>query len=261
MLLFSTRILAGEVVFLEKPKELTYSLFFNNGIPEKHRKEYLRILSYALQFVASGHIENIQLINKTGPIQNYDFLIEITDSRHIETEIESLQGRGAYFSKLSDAFTMILEDHPTGPFIVRLFWDRLMFEHNGGTHKERADAFVRLVSALGHEIYGNVNNFKKMMTNNSPSMLTLTAPQSSKKYIEVQADLEIKAFSAGVHFLQNLITKFEKHIPEKTLNDLVAAHQREKEALHTWVQLLNKKNNVLSLMNTKISRCGTVFER
>lgn len=105
--------------------------------------------------------------------------------------------------------------------IVCLFADRLFFTPFG---QERKGAFSRLVVALAHEIYGNVQSFLEMPLENQ-ELMTPTLRQ----------DLEIRAFTRSVAFLEGL---FENplflRLPSKTQADLRALLPREQSMLQSW---------------------------
>lgn len=166
-----------------------------------------------------------------------DFIIEVTDSKKARIDIETHRAQGVILSSTADAYTIVLAEHPRGPFIVRLLWDRLTTVDVQGQAVERSDAFIRVVAALVHEIYGNVRSF-----NAKANLLLDPSHRYSDKYQKFdQAFFELRAFQAGIEALQRLSDLGKRiGLPEKMLGDIRSATLRETAALAGWQEYESK---------------------
>lgn len=180
------------------------------------------------------------LLNATAPAgasfsndtsKGYDFIIELTDSTRAAKDIAVHRAQGAILSSTADAYTLVLADHPRGPFLVRLFWDRLMTESQNGVLVERSDAYARLVAALGHEIFGNVRTFKAR----SKLLEDPVHRYSTKFQLSDQRQFEIAAFREGAKSLERVIEyTVELRLPDKMKADFRNSLERERLALRKW---------------------------
>lgn len=217
----------------------------------------LELLNHALNvIVAAAPAKFSAEASSKGP---FDFIIEVTDSVAAKKDIVTHRAQGAILNSTADAYTMVLADHPKGPFVVRLLWDKIAFETDKGKWVERPDAFVRMLAALGHEIYGNVRSF-------SERSKILLSPQHrySDKFVESdQIKFELAAFRAGTETLDRLINqaKSDPQFPEKTLKDLRAALKREHESLASWRKAALESGSAGSCRQLLGKELGTLLNK
>lgn len=188
----------------------------------------------------------------------YDFIIEVTDRKTVETKNKENAEIQSFNRDLNgDAYSFMFLDSPGAPIVVRVLWDEAMTEIKDGKRIERSDAFVRLVTLLGHEIYGNVMNFFIRRD-------LFESPQykfSKKKQKEEWLKSEVLAFKAGVDFITMMMDKLALHLSEKMKLDFQGAIKREKESLKYFESRLNAflgdSNNVVSFK--KSIRCKSFY--
>jgi len=126
----------------------------------------------------------------------------------------------------SDAFTFTVATREVPPELVtfifliadRLFWDPQ-------TGRQRADGFVRLLSALGHEVYGNLPDQLKLIPGKPPLAATF----------EERRKDEMVAFEAGIAFLERyLASDLWAGFSAETRSDIEKALERDQQAFQTW---------------------------
>ncbi len=168
-----------------------------------------------------------------------DFFIEVGTSAEFQGFISIAKSQGHLISPTADAFTALVEGPNRKPIIlVRLMWDRIMFAEENGLYSERPDAFSRLLTALGHEIYGNVRTFHSAI--------------SGSVRLSSQISSEIAAFRAGIDFIDRAIEKIgDDPALKKTAIDLQNARGRESRDLATW-QDLAKCTGLLSTPKSEL---------
>lgn len=188
-----------------------------------------------------------------------DFAIELTDQ---PVKFGPNSGFGDQANYRADAYSMIVDYEGKSLIVVKLVWPEIFYEKIDGQFKPRSDGFSRLVAALGHEVFGNVRNFKdKLAYYTSPDYVA--KPRDYKKEWRVS---EIKAFTGGVQFLQALLKARGESFQPKTTMDLLDALEREKAALDHYLKMdqeksgMNFLNQVLNnQMNPLIIKCEAVF--
>ena len=137
-------------------------------------------------------------------------------------ELNELTG----FPQTSDAFTTTGMT-PYFPGIifttVTLLVDKICFDPTSGAI--RKDAFVRMLTALAHEIYGNVPVHLEMPDNLIPEKPTLQERRAE----------EITAFLAGIAFLERYLkSELLNGLFPETRGQVEQALEREKEGLASW---------------------------
>lgn len=124
-------------------------------------------------------------------------------------------------SYLADAFTLTDPQVDTEEALVtyifllvdRIFWDE--------SSHQRPDAFVRLITAIGHELYGNL-----------PDHLKVRPRQVFDNSYETKQKDEITAHKGGVSFLNRLMkSELSEGLDTVQLEEALA---REKTALKEW---------------------------
>lgn len=217
------------------------------------------VLDNALGLVTATAEDKAVLVPAEG--QDFDFIIEVTDRRTIQKKYSSSEQLKQFTKNLQgDAYSIIIPEVPNSPVIVRVLWDEAMFISKNGRLQERPDAFARLVTLLGHEILGNVQNFLK----NRKLYESVQFRHSESFRQEAWMKSEVTAFSAGVDFLETLIAKFSNVLPDKMIRDFRAARVREQEALESWRQKQEQKQEQTQKMNVASLRtqysCAKLFE-
>jgi hypothetical protein len=122
-----------------------------------------------------------------------------------------------------DALTLapINTDAKTMAIIVVLLVDKIFYDDLG---QERQDGFAKLVLALAHEIYGNVQHF-----------LEFKIEGAKLQTMEDRINQELNAFQASLMFLCGLSGHSEfNSLPEKTRNDLLNLLPAETMAFRSW---------------------------
>lgn len=101
---------------------------------------------------------------------------------------------------------------------VFLLVDRIVWDEKP---EQRADGFVRMIAAIGHELYGNV-----------PAHLKYRPGQTFDNSYETKQKDEVVAHKAGVAFLNRLMAS--DHAKGLGLAHLQSALSRETEGLKAW---------------------------
>ncbi len=136
----------------------------------------------------------------------------------------------------SDAFTFTAATAGEGTELITFVFilvDRIFWSPTDG--KQHADAYIRLLTALGHEIYGNLPTHLKLKLGVRPEPATFEERQRE----------EIAAFKAGIAFLKRYQVSDAARAHKASF--LVSALERERASLETWVhpscprELLKKK--------------------
>lgn len=159
---------AGDVVsgFFGKKAEppsgqvLTFQVFLQPGY-----KEVLPELDGALLIL--NHIAPKGVSLEATSKDVHDFVLEVSDPMSPDFDLmphRAFEGVLQMQPKDAQSYSIVMEHAPNGPYVVRIFWDRIVNEVRGGRRVERADAFSRLVVALGREIYGSVLTLKRNQT-------------------------------------------------------------------------------------------------
>ncbi|MBY0372225.1 hypothetical protein K2X33_16205 [bacterium] len=118
----------------------------------------------------------------------------------------------------SDAFTITSEINGELITYVFLLVDRFALDEKG---KQRPDAFVRLVTALAHEVYGNVADQLKLKLGEPPIM------DAAMRIADEQ-----RAFTASIAFLKRYKrSRLSKIVDAEHLKQAIV---REEEALEFW---------------------------
>ncbi len=209
------------------------------------------LISVALGIAKAAAPRGITI--KEGNRENFDFIIEVTTS---EVSAQQQHAEIKRYSKINgDAFSILFSEIPDSPIVVRVLWDKAMFEMGpDGRWRERPDALTRLAVLLGHEIYGNVRYFKKNRHYlSSEEMLNDKAKQK-----KANLDSEINAFSEGVAFIKRVIENLSIHFTEKMQNDFGTALQREEAALANY---RNQNDWAKSKVTTLEVMCKAVLGR
>jgi hypothetical protein len=175
-------------------------------------------------------------LNLTGTNQeDFDFLIQISDRRSFEAQDKEVEELKKFTTEIKgDAYSIFFSDMPGSPVIVRVLWDEAMTEIKNGKRQERPDAFARLVTLLGHEIYGNVNNFISRRSFFESPQFMYSKEVQKQEYIKS----EVYAFTKGVDFLETLLSLAGPRLPEKLNHDFRNALLREKELLTSYQRKL-----------------------
>jgi hypothetical protein len=228
IILFAAQIASAKEfkIVMKAPEILNYGLSVD--LPELARKDAYDSLSAALDLANVAALENLILSNvpvdgiDNGLNRDLDVLVLVTTRQQAE-KILSTSAKGFFLSKDTDAFTMSLAKNERGPLVTFLFWDQLKFTEIDGKSLERADAFARITTALGRELFGNVIYLKRQMHQQK-----LISNKS------VVANQDVLALTAGVSFIENLMKTSEKELPANIIEDFKSALDREKETLATW---------------------------
>lgn len=197
-------------------EDLTYLIDFPDGMGGGSST-----LADALNLVESLPSRDLHVRISQPPEVTPDFFIEVGTSAGFQKFLHLAMSQGQYLSPTADAFTTIVE----GPskrsvILVRLMWDRIMLKKENGLLCEREDAFSRLLTALGHEIYGNVRTFHSAI--------------SGGEKLSSQIRSEVAAFQAGIDFIDRAIEKIGNDPAlKKTAIDLQNARGREAHGLAT----------------------------
>lgn len=214
----------------DKPRVLRFGVTF-----EPHLGEDPRILlSNALTIVSTIHADEYKFENVgEGP---FDFLIEITDRPTLLAKIQNSNSRIFKFANEinGDAFSAINPDRPGTPIVVFVLWDEAMYLTTSTGKRERHDAFTRLVTLLGHEIYGNVAYFMRTKKKFQSVRFRNSAMARNQEWIRS----EVNAFAAGVRFIETMISKYGDRIGWKFTQDLNAALEREKAQYEVFKERL-----------------------
>ena len=252
LILSATRAIAAEgenVVSISGKRaaeDLTYRVAFdpkNNVVRD--------ILGPALAVV--GAVAPAGFSMSVGGGDRPNFIIEVTDSKTINKDIEAHRAQGAILSSTADAYTLVLAEHPKGPFIVRLLWDKLTTEARNGQVFERPDAFIRVVAAVGHEIYGNVRTFHSREN----VLLDPSHRYSNKFQLLDQTSFELAAFQAGLDTLHKVLELGQqKGFSDKMLSDIRAAIIRETDALTGWLKEDSRLRAEAAKLHAPLERAG-----
>lgn len=154
-------------------------------------------------------------------LKNKTVVLLLTDSRDSFVADMSQTPGGA--QPTMDALTFGGKSRTSQEIVIGtlVLADRVFLDSKGN---ENPDALVRVVTALAHEFYGNVQELLEKDLNAPPAM-SLVA----------RRDSELRAFQAGIDFLERLMKNqiFDK-LPSKTQNNLRTSLVREKAGLASW---------------------------
>jgi hypothetical protein len=124
-----------------------------------------------------------------------------------------------------DAFTLapISIENKSMAILVVLLLDKIFYDGNG---REYENGFSRLILALAHEIYGNVQHF-----------LQLDIESARPQTMEDRVNLERRAFRASLLFLDG-VKESDKYssLPEGVRNGLLALLPAEVRAFESWLE-------------------------
>ena len=122
--------------------------------------------------------------------------------------------------KTGDAFTIAFGNQLHPNISLWLLADKVFYDEKG---QPRPDATIRALTALSHELYGNVQTYLESVENK-----TFEQPIDRKK-------TEIRAFSAGIHYLERMAASDDyKTFTPKVQNDIKTTIEREKKSLLSW---------------------------
>ncbi|MBN8536715.1 MAG: hypothetical protein J0M15_06655 [Deltaproteobacteria bacterium] len=223
---------------------------------EPHLQGIENILGPALALLNAALVEKLELQNKAGG--PYDFIIEVTNRKNVEIR-NSGDNRILYFNRgiQGDAYSLFYHDSPGSPIIVRVLWDEAMTEIKNGKSVERPDAFARLVTLLGHEIYGNVLNLRKKREILESSQIKYSETKQNEEWLKS----EVSAFRSGIEFISTLLKRLGPQLSVKMKSDFLAALEREKKSLSFYEDkldsLLGNSGSVIFL--SKINRCKLFY--
>jgi hypothetical protein len=124
----------------------------------------------------------------------------------------------------SDAATLLIAPVDLGEqieIVVFVFLDKMFYDDLG---KERPDGLTRLVTALAHELYGNVTFYLRM-----------SQEEVEKPSPDLRVKMQINASQVGVDFLERTI-KTLGNTPQsaKIVFDMRQALKREQLELKQW---------------------------
>ena len=194
-----------------------------DDLPEEQRADWLSALSDALGWITNLAPEGNHLFHWTGDravlAKKHDVSIYLSTS----AKVAAMPVVGPMVIPGSDAGTLSLQNATEAHIYTYLYVDRLLASVTGEPHP---DVFARLIAALGHEIYGNVQrelerDFDVPMR---PTRLS-------------RAEGEVRAFGAGVAFLERAVAfaiANPEFVDETLAGQLVDALNREKRALAGW---------------------------
>lgn len=202
---------------------LTVNTSFEADIPVHQRRQLRDLLHTALQFVQmfppQGYDNNLFQWSADRQVLNGKTLSMVFTTSQNQT-ISPIIGRS---DPGMDGFTMVPMNQIEGTtkIMVILLADRLFYDFFG---RERPNGFSRLILALAHEIYGNVQHFLEFD-------VSTAEPQTLKdRFLQ-----ERKAFTASLMFLGGL-KDHERFatLPEKIREDLMNLLPSEIRAFRSW---------------------------
>ena len=216
--------------------DLEWGPNFDNGTQEA-KGSYLGALNAALGIVKSCQPSEDNLFNWKGNravLKNKTFEIYYTDSDDGYLTKKVTEAKTT-ITKSTDALTLFLtpKDKTTTNIFLCILSDRIFFDEN---NKERVDGIARLTVALGHEIYGNTQMY-----------LEYDLSTASTKALPSRKQSEIKAFTAGINFINRVLYSFKNgalsKIPnkDKLVGDFTAALNREQASLEQWKKVADVK--------------------
>lgn len=135
---------------------------------------------------------------------------------------------GRSLSVDGDAGTLLLGEPGNVQVLVFLFVDRIFYDFGG--FFERPDGYTRLLVALAHETYGNVQQFLE---------LDLTKVET-KQSLRHRFEMEIGAFRAGIRFVE----AFQALLRKRPMDGRLPTHMqwaldRERLGLAVWQRRLD----------------------
>jgi hypothetical protein len=143
--------------------------------------------------------------------------------------VKSLPQVGQSIYPGSDAGTLMMGNHGDIRIYVFLFVDNIFYDFGGLL--ERPDGLARLFVAMAHETYGNVQHFLEMDATKVPGRPTEL----------MRAEQEIRAFQAGLDFIDRLLAQFQATPPGGNLpRHLGWARVREESARDQWAKRANE---------------------
>ena len=156
----------------------------------------------------------------------FSFSIEALGNPTLSNYVQSSDG---------DAFSIVAYDNNNKASIHSfILMDRILFKDKDFT-QEYPDAQVRLITALGHEIYGNLLSFSEQLQNNMPSESIQNSFYQSNKHLFA----EVNAFTKGVEFLNLVLKQKNIELPSFIREQTEQALKREQSVLNRYLQRLN----------------------
>lgn len=179
---------------------------------------------FQIVMVAGEDFATLKVANNS----DLDFIVQFTDRRTVQNQFKDAPELLKLSNNLvGDAYSFMLSDKPGSPVIVHVLVDEAAYQVHNGRRFERPDAFARFVTLLAHEIYGNVIGF-----NNKRKLIESQQFQHSEQLRRQEwLKSEVGAFTAGVKFLEVLISKFGPKLGPKLTADFGNALVREKKNL------------------------------
>lgn len=233
------------------------TLKFAVGVDPKLKKVTDGIIDSAIALVTAVGSERVKLIRVEPEIA--DFYIEVTDRTAALKASEKNPKLWNFTNGLNgDAYTVYLTDGAKSVISVRVLFDEAAYLKVDGKFIPRDDAFARIVTLLGHEIYGNVLNFITHGPNYDISSSLVSQKEAQRQNLET----EINAFATGVEFLNLLISKFGKVLPAKLTTDFSRALEREEGLLtqyHAEIEKLRASDLQTVNQRRVVRSCHTVF--
>lgn len=252
LILFSVGATAGEISSM--PARQKSTLKFTISVEPKFQKVLEGILNPAFQLVMAVGSEHTTIA--AGNDQNSDFVVLFTDREAVQELTKMVPEVYRFVRGLhGDAFSFMLPEDPLERVYVIVLVDDAMYENQHGHRVERPGAFSRLVTLLGHEIYGNVASFKK----HSAAVRSSQFQYSERFRANESLKSEVRAFTASVKFLETLLAKFEKMLPATTVNSFREALVRERDLLKMY-QVRAEVDLGFGTVTALPSRCEVVFK-
>ena len=207
----------------DKPA-LQVSVSYENDLGPELRQQLTEIVPTAVNFVGQfppkGYDNNLfQWIADREILKGKSLSLVVTTSKN-PTLAPLIANSG---SSNMDSFTMspINFTDKTMAIIVVLLADKIFYD---GAGREARGGFSRLVLALAHEIYGNVQHFLEFNIEN-------VQPQTRESRINQQK----KSYQASIMFLGGVIEseKFPT-LPPRVRDGLLSLLPKEIEGLRSW---------------------------
>lgn len=201
---------------------LPYGVSFGGDVPEEEHEAWMSAADSALGWVKNLAPEGDHLFHWKGPRAPLQHKRDATFHFTALKEAQKIPGLGSHILDGSDAGTFTHEDGTEVGIYTFLFTDTLLTDPASG--ERRPDTFVRLVAALGHEIFGNVQRELETDVTRAIRITPL-----------LRAQQEVRAFTAGVAFLERCLAFADAQSLDATLRRQFAeAIAREKRARDGW---------------------------
>ncbi|MBL7665096.1 MAG: hypothetical protein JNM93_08180 [Bacteriovoracaceae bacterium] len=219
LLIISTNLFS-QTDYVDKQISLAYSTNLDDNI--RFKSEAQTLLNKALALVSSAAPLSHYSFKPVDTFSAAKFFIQITSSDKAVKK-DTHPGTIRLSTTDGDGYSVLFSQDKNAPVLIRIFWDKTLYEIRNNRPIERPDAFVRLVSALGRQIHGNLIYYRQ-------NIKLLSSAEFADNFDlkeEIELKSKVNAFKKNKLFLENVLRNFQNDLTPKMINDMNAALEKE----------------------------------